>query len=165
LQKLKCRYPSRIGIGRRIAGAGGLLLYLVAFSPVGMAIVALLGTFDSDHQALFKPSADGFDLVLHHEAKCVTHQHHAIARTLTIFSQPASPTDPDHVVNFGGGESRLRNSQTIVSASKSLECAPFVPTESVLKVSAEIRSSFPLPDPPDGPIGNLRCVRSTILLI
>lgn len=165
LQKLKRHDHSRIGIGRQIAGTCGLLLYLAAFSPVGMATLALLGTLDSDHQIVFKPSLDGLSLVLHHQAKCVTHQHHAIARALTIFSQPASPTDPDHVVSFGGGESLLCDSPTIVSASKSLECAQFVPTESVLKLAVETKPSLPLPNPPDGPIGNLRGVRTTILLI
>ena len=164
LRKVKHRNP-KTGMGRQITAACGLLLYLVAFSPVGMAALALLGTLDPDHQALFKPSTDGLSLVLHHGPKCAAHQHGAIARTLTIFSEPASPTDPDHVVSFGNGESLWRNSQPIVSADNSLACVLSVPMESTLRVPTETKAPLPPPDPPDGWQGNLRCLRSTILLI
>jgi hypothetical protein len=154
-----------IRFGRQVAAAFGLLFYLVALSPIGMATVALLGALDSDHQALFKPSVDGLSLVLHHPAKCVPHQHHAIARTLTLFSQPASPTNPDHVVRFASSERLLRDSQPIIFAENSLQWDQFVPAEPVLTVSAETKPPLPMPDPPDGTIGNLRSLPSTVLLI
>ena len=143
----------------------GLLLYLAAFSPVGVVTAGLLGKLDPDHQAFFKHSMDGLSLVLHHGAKCAAHQHRAIARALTLFSQPASSTDPDHVLKCGGGESLLRESQPIVSAQNALERAQFFPTESVVKVPFETKATLPRPDPPDSSTGNLCCLRSTVLLI
>lgn len=150
---------------RLLAGWCGLLLYVGAFSPIGMGVTALLGAIDPDHQALFQPGAGGTRLVLHHEGKCSEHHHHAIARALTVFSQPASATDPDHVLQFSSASSFTRNFQIIVSAANQSEPIAVAFAEPVSFVANRPIHALPPSRPPPGDVEKLLCLRSTVLLI
>jgi hypothetical protein len=150
---------------RLFAGWIGLMLYLFAFSPVGMGVVALLGTMDIDHHVYFQPAANGMRLLLHHEAICASHKHHAVARALNIVAQPASETDPDHVVQFAGGDSFIRETQLAAEGQDSatqptLDC-------DFSFVFSDFRRVISLPPtgPPPDFFGNLLNIRSTVLLI
>ncbi len=85
---------------RLLAGWWTLLLYLGAFSPLGMGGAVVLGWLDADHEVVLQAGADQVRVVLHHRGNTTTHQHGAVARALTSFAQPVSATDPDHVLQF-----------------------------------------------------------------
>ncbi len=150
---------------RLLAGWCGLLLYVGVFSPVGMGVVALLGTMDPDHHAFLQPGPGGMQLVLHHDAKCSGHQHHGVARALTFFSQPAGATDPDHVVQFAAGAGIWCDNQQIVSKEIVGEQTEFVHVESVSFAAHQPTYFLPPPGPPPGTVAGLLNLRSTVLLI
>lgn len=150
---------------RIFAGWCGLLLYVSAFSPIGLGVTALLGTIDTDHHALFQPGTNGARLVLHHEGDCSSHQHHAIARALSLFAQPASNTDPDHIVQFAGGDGFWIDTQVIIDSGDIIEQpAGSRDMSDFLSGSGVVESLLP-PDSPPDIVGNLLNVRFTVLLI
>lgn len=150
---------------RLLAGWCGLLLYVAVFTPMGMSGLALLGMIDPDHHVVLSPSADGLRLVLHHEGNCAKHQHRLVARTLTLFAQPAHNADPDHVLQFSSAPSLTRDAQALVSAPN--QAAPIGLVAGVLVVSDADRwvEFIPPPRPPPDIGGNLLNVRSTVFLI
>ena len=150
---------------RLFAGWCGLLLYVGAFSPIGLGVTALLGTIDADHHALFQPGTNGTRLVLHHEGNCSSHQHHAIARALSLFAQPASNTDPDHVVQFAGGDGFWRDFQLVVIGANSSEQPVMHSDVPVLFHSLQLVRALPSSRPQPDIVGNLFNVRFTVFLI
>jgi hypothetical protein len=149
---------------RRVASWGGLIYYLLGFSPVGLATAAWLGTFDPDHHALVRLNAQGACLVLHHERGCAPHQHHALARALSLFAQRSTQEEPDHVLSFVQGEYVSDESaieRLSVSASEPVQCG-----EAGLQLPAPLTSVWGrFPRPPPGFSDQLRNVRLTPLLI
>jgi hypothetical protein len=150
---------------RLLAGWGVLLLYLGAFSPLGMGGAVLLGLLDADHQVVLRAGADKVRVVLHHRGNGTTHQHGALARALTSFARPVSASDPDHVLQFGatisvfpGSEQRAPFTQICAGASfASAESAVlFAPANCRLTLSAR---------PPPKVSAQLIGLRSTVLLI
>lgn len=150
---------------RLLAGWWALLLYLGAFSPLGVGGAGLLGLFDPDHEVVMQAGRDTMRVVLHHRGNCPPHQHGTVARTLTLFTQPASATDPDHVLQFGATISLLKKSETL---------APFTPVGGeTIASGAKTASPFaavtcPLPlsaHPPPEISARLLCLRSTVLLV
>jgi hypothetical protein len=150
---------------RRLAGWCGLLLYVGALSPVGFAATAVLGEMDPDHHIQFQPNANGLRLVLHHEGNCSRHQHGAVARVLTAFAQPASNTDPDHVLQFSSANAITRAAQLSVPAVNQSEPGEICWVE--LDATVATRSfQFPLPPRPPPNLGGQRlALRSTVFLI
>jgi hypothetical protein len=150
---------------RHLAGWLGLLLYVGAFTPAGMGVVALLGAMDSDHQVRFQADAEGARLVMHHDARFVRHHHGVVARMLTAFAVPSSPTDPDHILQF--------SSTTIVKPDSQPQ--PPVGDQSEFKeafvaVSDTLLAPRPsqfaaLPRSPTLAGGPLSALRFTVLLI
>lgn len=150
---------------RLLAGWWVLLIYLGAFSPLGVGGAGLLGLFDSDHEVVLQAGMDKMRVVLHHRGDCPPHQHGPLARTLTLFAQPASATDPDHVLQFGATLSLLKKSEPV---------APFTPGgEETITTGAKTARLFALATyhltpsvhpPPDIPV-RLLCLRSTVLLV
>ncbi|NOS68944.1 MAG: hypothetical protein HOP33_03355 [Verrucomicrobia bacterium] len=152
-------------IFRLLAGWCALLLYVGVFSPLGMGAVALLGTIDPDHHALFQPGTGGMRLVLHHEGKCSEHQHGAVTRALTLFAQPASQTDPDHVVQFAGSDGFWRDTQLIIVSGNSFDQPAILPIENLPSFEIQLLALLSPPAPPPDTVGNLLSLRSTVLLI
>ena len=150
---------------RLIAGWCGLLFYVGAFSPIGMVAVALLGTIDPDHHAFFQPGANGMRLVLHHEGNCATHKHHGVARALTLFAQPASDTDPDHVVQFASGDGIWSESSKMLSGEGAESERHFASDDISFNHARLFQLECPSTGPPPDIVGNLLSVRFTVLLI
>lgn len=150
---------------RLLAGWCALLLYVGALSPIGFAVTAFFGELDSDHHLLFHPGEKGMRLVLHHEGDCAAHHHGAVARVLTAFAQPASATDPDHVLQFSSATGLLRDSQGVVPAANSSANIAVVVAEPLNHlVVCPVQFAVP-PCPPPDVGGQLLALRSTVLLI
>lgn len=150
---------------RLFTGWCALLLYVTAFSPIGMGVAAVLATIDSDHHALFQPNSDGMRLVLHHDVKCSGHQHHAVSRALILLAQPAGGSDPDHVLQFSSANSPARESQLLIPAANESEFIVIPYSEPATFIADFPIQFIPPPRPPPDTFGNLLNVRFTVLLI
>lgn len=128
----------------------GLLLYVALLSPVGLAAAATLGSLDADHHAILQVDANGIRLVLHHQGDCAGHRHHAVARALTLFAQPTSATDPDHVVQFSSATSLSREARLAIPASNQTDAPTFAFAELLVCVPINptqfLRFSHPPPN-------------------
>lgn len=162
---MRQRSHSQVVARRWIAACGLLGLYLALFSPLGVAGVAGLGVLDADHQAFIRTGAGGLRLVLHHQASCARHQHHAVARALTIFAQPASATDPDHVVQFAGASGLGPESQPMLCGEDSDEMPLVFLAETIVNLPSHPVFLLPPPAPPPDAVGHLPGIRATVLLI
>ena len=150
---------------RQLAGWGGLLLYVLALSPVGVVIMGILGTLDADHHAVLQADADGIRLVLRHEGDCARHQHHAVARVLTLFAAESSATRPDHVLQFSAGNGLLSGASIAFMPQGDPKATPLHVASfewSVLVSSNPLTA--PIHPPPDA-VAVRRCHLSTVLLI
>ena len=150
---------------RLLAGWLGLLVYVGAFSPIGMTAVALLGALDPDHRVQFQAGAEGGQVVLHHEDRLAGHHHGTVARLLTLFAQSPSDTNADHVLKFSAEAGVKSDSQTQLAAANPAGCKAVFFAEPAtpfairpFQVTASPRS------PPDAG-GLLPALRSTVLLI
>jgi hypothetical protein len=150
---------------RLLAGWCGLLLYVGALSPIGMGAVALLGAIDPDHQVLFQAGAEGARLTLHHEARCTGHHHGAVARVLTLFAQPPSNSNPDHVLQFGAAAGVKRDSQVMLPSANQSGFTVIVFAEPVAVCVHRPFLFSAAPRPPPDEYGQLLALRSTVLLI
>ena len=161
--------PAKAGRGRRalclVAGWGALALYLAAYAPAGLGLAALVGSFDYNHQVQMRSGERGLALVLHHGRNCAGHRHGVIARALTCLAQPASATDPDHVIQFAAADTLARKGQIASLPLQGLERPFLVLTEVVLVSCADNAPNFARPHPPPGECGLAGCLRTTILLI
>ena len=161
--------PAKAGMKRRalglVAGWSTLALYLVVYVPVGLGLAALVGSFDCNHQVQVGWGERGLALVLHHGRNCAGHRHGAIARALTCLAEPASTTDPDHVIQFGAAETLSPKAQLALPPSQGSEQAAAALTEVVLVPSAQTAQHFAFPRPPPGECEAARCLRATVLLI
>ena len=150
---------------RLFAGLCVLVLYVGAFSPVGLGLTAALGSLDRDHQVNLQSGERGVRVVLHHQEACASHHHGLLARTLNLFAQPATSTEPDHVLQFGAADNVSSPRQLKappLSASTLTPVAPASPLVCPLARSlAPFRPSHAKPDQPSGWSG----VRSIVLLI
>ncbi len=127
-------------------------------------MAALLGSLDPAHHAAVYGGEQGIRLVLHHGAACGRHHHGAVAKVLTFSAQPSTPTDPDHVIQFGSVETYRRQAQTVIPACLSVEQPALALVELPLLSSGERLCPARFSAPPDES-GQLNCLRSTILLI
>ena len=132
---------------------------------MGMLGGAILGSLDQDHHAWFQPGADGLRLVLHHEGNCAQHEHHGVARALTIFAQPASATDPDHVLQFASGDCVRSESAKVISGAAASTTAHFAFTAPLTGQSSRIEFKRPTIGARPNPVARLLHLRSTVLLI
>lgn len=155
----------RSDIRRQLAGWGGLFLYALVLSPVGMVMLGIFGTLDPDHRARLEFGAEGVQLVLRHDGACVGHQHQAVARVLTLFAAERSAANPDHVLQFRSATSLARDAQAVVSAPKQSELSIFDFAVPVAFVSAGDTEFIPPPRPPPDLVVNHLNVRSTVYLI
>ena len=130
------------------AGWFALVMYAFASSPIGTGILTVFGTLDTDHQAMLQMSATGPCLVLHHQQICAGHEHHAVARALTLFARPFTDKDPDHVLQFCGVDGFWRDTHQIVSINDSEAQAELILTESNPKSANLQPYLFPRPGPP-----------------
>jgi len=150
---------------RLLAGWWVLLLYLGAFSPLGMGGAVLLGWLDADHEVTLQAGADQVRVVLHHHGNPTTHRHGAVAWALTSFARPVSDTEPDHVLQFSSGNSLTRASQLVMPAANESAPVPVVFTEPDVRVVAKTNQFISPPRPPPDIVGNILNSRSTVLLI
>jgi hypothetical protein len=150
---------------RLIAGWCGLLIYVAVLSPFGMGVAAILGALDPNHHAVLQPGASEMRLVLRHDVKCAGHHHGIVARALTLFSQPTSATNPDHVLQFSSVTGFTRDSQLIVPSASQSEPIVVVLVEPVACAEPIPVRFRPSPRPPPGDAGKLLSLRSTVLLV
>ena len=162
-------FQAKAGITRRtlslVAGWSALAVYLIVYAPVGMGLAAFVGSFDRSHQALVRSGEHGLALVLHHGRECVGHQHGAVARVLTSFAQPASASNPDHVIQLSTADTLSTKAQLAIPPLHGSEQPTVALTEVVPVPSAHIAQELTCPRPPPGECGPVRCLRSTVLLI
>lgn len=148
-----------------VAGWLVLALYFLDYSPVGIFAAALAGSFDSTHEARVESGEHGLELVLHHTHGCIGHHHGMVARTLTLFAQPATAGNPDHVIQFGSANHFSSPTQMLPS---SLALAG-LPLPALAEISVAVPNSALVvseaPRPPPYECGQLTCLRSTVILI
>src|SRR6185436_10784128 len=93
--------PCALPALRRVGASCLVLLYLLAGTPLTLAVTTLLATSDRSHHVAVQATAEGIQLVLRHD--CVnspTHRHGIVARTLTLMAQRPVEGQPDHVIAF-----------------------------------------------------------------
>jgi hypothetical protein len=148
-----------------VAGWLVLTLYFLDFSPVGIYAAALAGSFDSTHEARVESAEHGLHLVLHHTHGCIGHHHGIVARTLTLFAQPATAGSPDHVIQFGSADNFSSPTQMLPS----LLALAGLPLPALDEISVVVPNSAlavaEAPRPPPCECGLLTCLRSTVFLI
>lgn len=152
---------------RLVAGWSWLLFHLVAFTPVGKVAAALFGAIDPVNHVLAQRGTNGMPLVLHHKGNCSGQRQPVAARVSNLLAQPASATDPDHVLHgqFAVGDGLWSGSEPVVCGGDSCEPPQFVRAESSASVARSPAYSPPPPNPPPDAGGPSLNVRSTILLI
>jgi hypothetical protein len=102
VQSVQTRLAHRPKTLRAMGAAGVMLLYLATATPLAPAVTVLLAEADCSHHVAVERSASGLQVVLRHDCPSPpTHRHTLIARALTAFARPASPSQPDHVIRFG----------------------------------------------------------------
>jgi hypothetical protein len=148
-----------------VSGWFALALYLTAYSPAGLGMAALAGSFDSSHEVQVRSGEGGLALVLHHGRQCVGHQHGAIARALTCLAQRATNTDPDHVIQFGVADTLSPKAQLVASSIQGFAQPAAALTEVSSVTSTPTEQLSGRPRPPPGKSGTVRFLRSTVLLI
>jgi hypothetical protein len=161
--------PAKVGTKRRVlclvAGWVTLALYLGVYAPAGLGLAALVGSLDCNHQVQVRSGERGLALVLHHGRNCAGHRHGVIAQALTCFAQPASTTDPDHVIQFGTADTLSPKAQIGLPSFPGSEQSALTLTAVVLVPSADAGRPLARPHAPPGECGAACCLRSTILLI
>ena len=150
---------------RLTAGWCVLLLFASACSPLGLGLAALAGSLDPNHQLLFGAGEPGMRLVLHHGSRCESHHHGLAARALTIFTQPASAANPDHILQFGSAETLKGPSQTSAPRPGSGYVLQVFHGGEFLAHTPKAFASGTSPGFAPQVDAARRCLRSTVLLI
>ena len=150
---------------RFLAGWCGLLLYLGAFSPLGVGLATLVGSFDPNHQTLVQAGMGGTRLVLHHEQKCTTHHHGFAARTLTLFAEPVRAGQPDHVLQFRAATMISHPTQLSAPAPTTYQPPVAALIQMIARSPNDDSPALVPTHPPPHPSGQPLCRRSTVLLI
>lgn len=165
LKTMKSSSQWRGRVLRRIAGWSTLLLYLAAFSPLGIGFATALGSLDRDHRVNLLAGDAGLRLVLRHQTACQPHQHGLVARTLTVFARPVSPDQPDHVLQFGAAENFTGSAPIQCLFDSTGSPMPAVTTGMMVSIQSLLPLVSSANHPPPGDASVLRCLRSTVLLI
>jgi hypothetical protein len=129
-----------------------------------MGAAALLGSLDPTHHAEVYGGERGLRLVLHHGSDCRPHQHGAVAKVLTFFAQATTPTEPDHIVQFGSGESLRRQAPITVPSFDHVE-HPMLALSEIPPWSPREQPNLPSWHPPPDESRHIVCLRSILLLI
>jgi len=150
---------------RSLAGWLLLVIFFLIYSPVGICAAAILGSLDSTHDARLQSGEHGLQLVLHHGHSCIGHHHGIVARTLTVFAQPATAGNPDHVIQFGSSSS-FSNPPPVLQPTL---VQGWLPTPAFNEISIALPrpslATLEAPRPPPHDYGQLTCLRSTVFLI
>ena len=163
--KMNLARNQRSRASRLIAGGFALLLYAGAFSPLGLGVAALAGSFDRSHHLSIHGGAQGMQLVLQHGRNCTGYHHGVVARALTIFARPTSATNPDHVIQFSAPDSFSRKAHLATPSSTAFAQPDFALVETSRTPPREAFLSSVPTHPPPCASGQLLCLRSTLLLI
>ncbi len=160
--------PSRLPHTFRMLAGGCLaLLYLLTATPVAPAITVLLAALDRSHQVAMQETANGLQVVLRHGCvNLASHRHGMVARALTLFAQQTTPSQSDHVIQFGAVDRLRQPSTPIMAPVPGLELHPAtVPCDFLLPAPLLTSSLVNLPRPPPAASGLLHSLRSTVLVI
>ena len=149
---------------RLAAGCCALLLYAGACSPLGLAVAALVGSLDPNHQLLIGAAERGGRLVLHHGSGCASHRHGLAARALTLFAQPANAANPDHVLQFSSADTLKAQSQASAPHPDLRDILPLCQSGELLAHASKVFASDISRPPPQVDPARL-CLRSIVLLI
>jgi hypothetical protein len=143
------------------------LLYLLAATPLAPAMTALLAAFDGSHDVALQRTANGPQVVLQHDCvNLATHRHGMVALSLTLFAQRTTPSQPDHVIQFGAVDSLRQSSPPIIAPAPQFRLlAAFVRCDFLLPPLRLTSSLVNLPRPPPATSGILFNLRSTVLVI
>ncbi len=82
-----------------------------------------------------------------------------------MFAQPASATDPDHVVQFSSASSFMWESQPAIPVVSQTEASAIGFAEPISLVIPKADTFVPPPRPPPDIVANLLNIRSTVFLI
>ena len=156
--------PSR-KLLRPFAGWLALVLYVAVASPAGLAITAAFAALDRSHQVVVSAGTGDLRVVLHHVARNGLHHHGLVAQALTLFAQPATESDPDHVLRFSAPTAASECSPPQFAAAEADAPADFLPLPTITwSRRGDFLAAVPTHAPPDNN-GPLACLRSTVLLI
>jgi hypothetical protein len=142
-----------------------LALYFLDYSPVGICAATFAGSFDSTHEVRVQSGEHGLQLVLHHNHGCAGHHHGVIARTLTLFAQPAMTANPDHFIQLGSADSFSSQTQMLQPTLAQAGLPVPAPNEISIVVPNSALAASEAPRPPPNECGQLVCLRSTVFLI
>ena len=148
-----------------VTGLLVLALYFLNYSPAGISLAMLAGSFDSTHEARWQPAEHGLQLVLHHNHGCIGHHHGVMAKALTCFARPATPGNPDHVIQFSSVNHFCSQTQLLSPKLPQLELPAPAATEFSLEFSNPNLAGSSAPPPPPYECRRLACLRSTVFLI
>lgn len=167
LEKVCLPKSGRKGIRtvRLATGWLALVLYFLEYSPVGISATAFAGSLDSNHQVQLQAGERGLEVVLHHYHGCSGHHHGVIAQALTLFAQPATATNPDHVIQFGSADSFSIPTQILSPNSAQTEMPMPLAGETSIAVPNPAFASSQVPRPPPFACRLPACLCSTVLLI
>ena len=102
--RLACPHPRSIAVLAAVC----LVLQLAVCSPLFPLVTALAAWWDGDHSVCVVVRAGEIHLELRHVHGAGTlassHHHGAATRALVLFSEPNSPSDPDHVFEFASSQ-------------------------------------------------------------
>jgi len=150
---------------RPFAGWLALLLYVAVASPVGLAMTAAFAVLDRNHQVVVSAGTGDLRVVLHHVARNSLHHHGLVAQALTLFAQPPTESDPDHVLRFSAPTAASECSPPQFAAAETDSPADFFhPPTITWTRRGDFLAAVPTHAPPDD-TGPLACLRSTVLLI
>lgn len=94
--------------GIAVLAALCLVLQLAVCSPLLPLVTALAAWWDGDHSVCFVVRSGEIHLELRHVHGAGTlassHHHGTATRALVLFSEPNSPSDPDHVLEFASSQ-------------------------------------------------------------
>jgi hypothetical protein len=142
------------------------LLYLLAVTPLSLALTALLASADRSHHLGILATPDGLQLVLRHDgATRQTHRHGVVARTLVLFAQRATVPPSDHVIQFGAANSLGQPAEATPPPLPWRLLAAVIPCSPLLASATLTFAPVHPPRPPPVTSELLLSLRSNVLLI
>jgi hypothetical protein len=150
---------------RVFTGWLALVLYLVALSPAGAALTALVALASPEHELQVGCSESGVAVVLHHTGNCSMHHHSRAGRLLTLLALENNSTSPDHVIQFTSLTVATRDARVDAHNPTAADGLWSAVQSASLIVFPTVVSSLAVPPPPPDAGGRGFCLGATVLLI
>ncbi len=135
MRRMSPRIASRSPRGVAALAMLFVMLQLTICSPLLPLATAVAAWVDGDHSVCFVARPGEVHLELRHARGTgplePIHHHGATTRALLVFSEPASPTDPDHILEFASGQLFSRETRASLRQATVVEEALWMSTAGV----------------------------------